>query len=309
MTEIIETGRILSNGDEGKLMREALKKTFIPRLRKMGFKGSLPNFKREKDTIIDAVFVQFDHRQGGKFTTNIERTKDERAVAYFRVARYGHDFWYSYDRPNLGLKDKYEYLTQRLMDDFNIAEEFFRTGETPQPQILTIEQEKDVLRNTPDQELEWRLYDLALGGTDINQFAIGKEGSPLNIIERYPEWMQSVLFTIDFEISFYQQGMTGATVFKPEILPYAIVGYEMLGASKRAQIAERAKVLLAKHSQQDLMRIWYKNEDTSLQQEINKLHDQFFKLTYGSGIKALFGSKEDISVLRTNFIKEHLIER
>lgn len=55
------------------LMMAALKDSFVPTLRRKGFVGSFPHFRRKLDERIDFVMVQFA-REGGRFCLNIGQT-------------------------------------------------------------------------------------------------------------------------------------------------------------------------------------------------------------------------------------------
>lgn len=51
-------------------MNSALKAHFVPALRQLGFKGSLPHFRRQLENRVDLLTIQFD-RQGGGFVVEI----------------------------------------------------------------------------------------------------------------------------------------------------------------------------------------------------------------------------------------------
>ncbi|AUT64269.1 DUF4304 domain-containing protein [Paraburkholderia terrae] len=53
-------------------MDRALKARFVPALRQLGFKGSLPHFRRQRDDRIDLLTVQFD-RHGGGFIVELSQ--------------------------------------------------------------------------------------------------------------------------------------------------------------------------------------------------------------------------------------------
>ena len=53
-------------------MDDALNTRFVPALRRIGFKGSLPHFRRPGDGKVDLLTVQFD-RHGGGFVVEISR--------------------------------------------------------------------------------------------------------------------------------------------------------------------------------------------------------------------------------------------
>ncbi|MCI0146687.1 DUF4304 domain-containing protein [Paraburkholderia sediminicola] len=51
-------------------MNSALKAHLVPALRQLGFKGSLPHFRRQRENRVDLLTIQFD-RQGGGFVVEI----------------------------------------------------------------------------------------------------------------------------------------------------------------------------------------------------------------------------------------------
>jgi len=51
-------------------MVEALKKSVVPKLKEMGFKGSFPHFRRANETAIHLLTFQFD-KWGGGFVIEI----------------------------------------------------------------------------------------------------------------------------------------------------------------------------------------------------------------------------------------------
>jgi hypothetical protein len=57
-------------------MNSALKARFVPVLRKLGFKGSLPHFRRQRDSRVDLLTVQFD-RHGGGFVVELAQCGPE----------------------------------------------------------------------------------------------------------------------------------------------------------------------------------------------------------------------------------------
>jgi hypothetical protein len=57
-------------------MNAALKDIFVPALRVLGFKGSLPHFRRILAERVDILTVQFD-RYGGGFVVEISRCSPE----------------------------------------------------------------------------------------------------------------------------------------------------------------------------------------------------------------------------------------
>jgi hypothetical protein len=63
-------------------MDEALNTYFVPELRKRGFKGSLPHFRRLRSDQIDLLSVQFD-RNGGGFVLEICRCGVEGVTSYW----------------------------------------------------------------------------------------------------------------------------------------------------------------------------------------------------------------------------------
>lgn len=57
-------------------MNASLKSVFVPAIRKLGFKGTLPHFRRTHDGRVDLLTVQFD-RRGGRFVVEISRCGSE----------------------------------------------------------------------------------------------------------------------------------------------------------------------------------------------------------------------------------------
>lgn len=53
-------------------MNRALKARFVPALRQLGFKGSLPHFRRQRHSRVDLITVQFD-RHGGGFVVELSQ--------------------------------------------------------------------------------------------------------------------------------------------------------------------------------------------------------------------------------------------
>lgn len=56
--------------DERTLMESALKEVVVPKLRKMGFKGSLPHFRRVREKQLDLLSFQY-YSAGGSFVVEI----------------------------------------------------------------------------------------------------------------------------------------------------------------------------------------------------------------------------------------------
>ena len=63
-------------------MDAALKSTFVPALRRLGFKGSLPHFRRLLPDRVDLLTVQFD-RYGGGFIVEISRCGPTGVTTYW----------------------------------------------------------------------------------------------------------------------------------------------------------------------------------------------------------------------------------
>ncbi|WP_430509865.1 DUF4304 domain-containing protein [Gottfriedia solisilvae] len=115
--------------NERKMMDNALKKVVIPYLRKEGFKGSLPHFRRINETNIDLITFQFS-RWGGSFVVELTNCSIEGLTTYFgehippnRVT--AHDI---NDRYRLGAKSKddegiwFEFENAKSETDFeNVA--------------------------------------------------------------------------------------------------------------------------------------------------------------------------------------------
>ena len=62
--------------DERTLMVKALKEVIVPKLRKMGFKGSLPHFRRIREKQLDLLSFQYDSA-GGSFVVEIAKAPAE----------------------------------------------------------------------------------------------------------------------------------------------------------------------------------------------------------------------------------------
>ena len=62
--------------DERKAMDEALRKEVLPKLHALGFKGSLPHFRRLASGGLDVLTFQFD-RHGGGFVIEVARCSQE----------------------------------------------------------------------------------------------------------------------------------------------------------------------------------------------------------------------------------------
>jgi len=58
------------------LMKNALNHIVVPELRIMGFKGSLPHFRRISGKVIDLLTFQFD-KYGGGFVIEVGQTRNE----------------------------------------------------------------------------------------------------------------------------------------------------------------------------------------------------------------------------------------
>lgn len=63
-------------------MNHALKVRFVPALRQLGFKGSLPHFRRQRESRIDLLTVQFD-RHGGGFVVELSQCGIEGITTYW----------------------------------------------------------------------------------------------------------------------------------------------------------------------------------------------------------------------------------
>ena len=63
-------------------MNQALKTVFVPVLRELGFKGSLPRFRRHRNDRVDLLTIQFD-RYGGGFVVEISRCGTEGMTTYW----------------------------------------------------------------------------------------------------------------------------------------------------------------------------------------------------------------------------------
>lgn len=68
-------------------MELALKKHCLPVLRKKGFKGSFPNFYREKNKFVALINFQF-YSSGGSFCVNLGYADPERKNVNFKPDKY-----------------------------------------------------------------------------------------------------------------------------------------------------------------------------------------------------------------------------
>lgn len=73
----------MPNEIDRKTMEQALRSGCVPRLRRLGFKGSFPDFYRESDGFISLVNFQF-YSAGGSFCVNLSYTDSDRNNIYFR---------------------------------------------------------------------------------------------------------------------------------------------------------------------------------------------------------------------------------
>jgi len=68
--------------NERKMMNNALKKVVIPVLRKQGFKGSFPHFRRKNENNIDLITFQFN-KWGGSFIVELATCSIEGVTMYW----------------------------------------------------------------------------------------------------------------------------------------------------------------------------------------------------------------------------------
>ncbi|WP_322049645.1 DUF4304 domain-containing protein, partial [Paraburkholderia sp. J67] len=68
------------NRDE---MNSALRARFVPALRQLGLKGSLPHYRRQRDSRVDLLTVQFD-RHGGGFVVELAQCGAKGNVTIYR---------------------------------------------------------------------------------------------------------------------------------------------------------------------------------------------------------------------------------
>lgn len=92
-------------------MNAALNDSVVPVLREMGFKGSLPHFRRERDEHIDLLTVQYN-KYGGSFLVEISFADPARENVYLyrdtpanklRVAQTRERFRLGADHENWGV--------------------------------------------------------------------------------------------------------------------------------------------------------------------------------------------------------------
>ncbi|MBX9906561.1 DUF4304 domain-containing protein [Patescibacteria group bacterium] len=276
-------------------MRDSLKTKFVPFLRKIGFKGSMPHFRRHRGDFVDLVSFQFNHREGGSFAVEIGRATKEEVINFegkidafsaFNRHRLGGNFWYTYSRPSFSLKNKYDYLTKILLKDFLIEEDYFISGTQLLPPSLVFNSE--LLNELSDEEIEWFVYDTVVEGGDINQFSF-------NNILKLPEAVWATVFTMQAEVSFYRGGLTTLLVFEPQLVKYQIDAYKAIGAHRHAKILDSALVNLKDFDSDpdNLIKTWY-HDETFFEKYIKRYHNQFYKLENPT----LFSNKEDTSRLR-----------
>ena len=122
----------------------ALEKVVVPELRKRGFKGSFPHFRRISVNKIDLITFQFD-RYGGGFVIEVGVCSPEGVIHHWgekvppnkvtahdlhpdsRVRLTGNDGeWFRYDLENL-TGDVYENVADKVFTQLNKAEEHWTT--------------------------------------------------------------------------------------------------------------------------------------------------------------------------------------
>jgi uncharacterized protein DUF4304 len=102
-----------------KTMERALREGCVPELRRLGFKGSFPDFYRESGGFISLVNFQF-YSAGGSFCINLSFTDSDRNNVYFRpetdtrklrisqtterhrLGGAGDDRWFSFGKTSYG---------------------------------------------------------------------------------------------------------------------------------------------------------------------------------------------------------------
>jgi hypothetical protein len=97
-------------------MRRELKARVIPRLREMGFKGSVPHFRRVKGKRVDLLSFQFSS-WGGQYAVNIAVCEmlDDGPLpkSIYSASMHGRrltpssddaDHWFDFDKPNVVLE-------------------------------------------------------------------------------------------------------------------------------------------------------------------------------------------------------------
>ncbi len=113
-----------------KQMDKALKECFVPELRKIGFKGSFPHFKRLDQDKLDLLMVQF-YSAGGSFVVEIGQCEPEgytnakgyltpatkvKVISVFPRLRLGsnpdagvNDHWFKFNNPNYDSQEQHTY--------------------------------------------------------------------------------------------------------------------------------------------------------------------------------------------------------
>jgi hypothetical protein len=133
--------------DDGKIkMNLSLEKLVIPILRKNGFSGSIPHFRRIKEDSIDLITFQTD-RNGGGFVIELAKSKNGMFKTYFGKEIYpskltAHDLdkririhpkgllensstddWFRYDGNNLD--KEYDVISEKVINQIPKMEELF----------------------------------------------------------------------------------------------------------------------------------------------------------------------------------------
>jgi hypothetical protein len=126
-------------------MDRALKGTVVPQLRKAGFSGSFPHFRRRGGGAIDLLTFQFD-RNGGGFVVELARCAENGFTTHWGkyisaskvtawdlnpadrhrlqpVAGSGTDSWFRFDQGQV------EFATQELLESLPRAEAWLRDAQ------------------------------------------------------------------------------------------------------------------------------------------------------------------------------------
>lgn len=122
-----------------KNMMEAIKEFIVPVLRKQGFKGSFPHFRRKNESNIDLITFQFN-RWGGSFVVELatcpiegvtmswgEKIPPNKVTAHHINERYRlgssrnePDKWFEFEKA--GTKKDFERICYHVLELLNISD-------------------------------------------------------------------------------------------------------------------------------------------------------------------------------------------
>ena len=135
--------------DDKNAMVQKLRETVIPRLRSLGFKETLPHFRRLNAETIDLITFQTD-RYGGGFVIELAKTNNETLVKPWgkeilpnkltahdlnkriRIHPVGQlkdsstEDWFRYDRDIPGKQDRYSHVADQVANQIENIERLFK---------------------------------------------------------------------------------------------------------------------------------------------------------------------------------------